>query len=163
MEGSGLNAVINPVTINEIRGWLSFAGGGWWVIEEIFPSKSFAEFCIQHTAEYLDTLYRLYEQRADFTNNYNIELFIKFVSNPPDANALGSIFRQMDTARQIKNRLIYSGKDYPESPNEAKALATGLSLNLETAEKDYIRKFTLELIETGINRFSHLSDAGKPI
>jgi hypothetical protein len=57
LEGSGLNPVINPVNLNGIRGWLEFFGSSWTVYEEVFPSKNYTEFFIQHTSQIKNCLH----------------------------------------------------------------------------------------------------------
>ena len=51
LEGSGLNYLINPVKINGIYGWAEFWDGSWSIREEIFPSKDYFEFFVQHCTE----------------------------------------------------------------------------------------------------------------
>ena len=48
LEGNGLNAVLNPVEIDGRRGWASFFGGSFQVLEEIRPSRDYFEFALQH-------------------------------------------------------------------------------------------------------------------
>ena len=51
--------VVNPIMIQDRKAWLFFSMGGYIALEEIFPSKSFAEFLTLHDPERLDKLYSL--------------------------------------------------------------------------------------------------------
>jgi len=48
LEGSGLNAVLNPVIVDGRRAWADFAGGGYALFEEIHPSRDHFDFVVQH-------------------------------------------------------------------------------------------------------------------
>ncbi len=48
LEGSGLNAIINPVSIDGHRGWCDFAAGGYAVFEELLRSSDYFDFVVQH-------------------------------------------------------------------------------------------------------------------
>jgi hypothetical protein len=48
LEGSGLNALLGPVQIDGHRGWCDFAMGGHAVLQEIFPSRDYFDFMLQH-------------------------------------------------------------------------------------------------------------------
>jgi hypothetical protein len=48
LEGNGLNVVLNPVEIDGHRGWASFFGGSFQVLEEVHPSRDYFDFAVQH-------------------------------------------------------------------------------------------------------------------
>src|SRR6185503_16409621 len=61
LEGSGLNLVVNPVTVDGRRGWNDFAGGGRGVLEEVFPARDYFEFFAQHSWKALPALYVVFQ------------------------------------------------------------------------------------------------------
>lgn len=68
LEGPHLSFILNPVSIEGTRGWIEFVAGGAIVVEEIFPSKTYFQFTVQHYPKCVDGLYSLYRNYRSTPN-----------------------------------------------------------------------------------------------
>jgi hypothetical protein len=142
LEGAGLNPVINPVVIEGRRAWMNFfmVPTVW---EEIFPSRDFFEYSVQHDWGFLDRLYVLHQARHRGLRQLN-----RTVSRMCD------YWKEEQILRFTLKKL---GKAFPESPEEAVELArpaNDLLLEYRWIFGGMLERTLLEIAE---RRFAHLN------
>jgi hypothetical protein len=154
LEGSGLNYVINPVTIHETRAWLDFHFEWPSVLEEIFPSASYSEYAVQHRSDLLNALYSIHTERV--SQGDSVSLVEAFRVAPDTA---GVMFSLLEHQRCVDAAVERRGKRFADSPEEAEALARQGFGDRTLGELESFLPAVLRLAEA---RFCHLGQVREP-
>jgi hypothetical protein len=154
-EGSGLNYVINPVTIGNVRGFTDWLAGGCAVLEEVFPSRNYVEFCLLHIGRFVDGLFAIHCALGKSPNLSIAELICATHARVPDfweraTSLLGNLAQQ----RRIDAELERRGISAPRTADEAGALFHETFSNQRDALADpNLVEFLRDLAN---RRFGHL-------
>src|SRR5262249_34262407 len=108
---------------------------------------------VQHCTRRLDFLYALYENRAEFTNGFNLKSLVKCLYKPEYGDYLNEICNFWDTYWKIRKRIENLGKEYVESPNEAEQIFLTLERGFD---ENAFERVVMSLIVIAENRFSHV-------
>lgn len=155
-EGSGLNYLINPVIMNGIYGWNNFIGGGRIINEEIFPSRNYFEFYVQHNIDTLDAFYALYKGRKLLEKEINVDNLMICLESQEHRQKVFNLVSVWNTMSAIEEELAIRGKTRVESPDEAKEIFTGHKKYEHNIEQ--LVKTVAALLELGKSRFPHIID-----
>jgi hypothetical protein len=157
LEGGLLGLVLNPVAIGAARGFTDWAGGGWAVFEEIFPSTNLVEFSVLHDPEWIDGLYAVHRAVRVNPSPSVPELFALMLQAMPAFpgrldNLARTIARQALVDEELKRRKISA----PRTADEAEDLAR---LQSPSAAPSPTAVAAL-LTDLAARRFVHLREPG---
>ena len=124
------------------------------VLEEIFPSKSYFEYVVQHRSDLLDALYVIH---IEMSRTNTVDPVKVFRAAPAEVSALCSLW---DHQYRIDAIIEGRGKLFPDSPEEAETIArAGLSGAPSFNQFENLRSSILRIAEA---RFLHLGKVRAP-
>jgi len=156
LEGSGLNCLINPVSINGIKAWNDFVGGGRAVLEEVFPSHNYFEYFVQHMREPLNVFYALYKDKKSLSDEISLNQLSVHLDTELKQECFFHLVTLRSSVMNIQKTLTAQGKTRVESPDEIGELF----LKQEPNRYEFMQfvEMVSFLLELGERRFAHLSD-----
>jgi hypothetical protein len=124
-EGGLLGLVLNPVLIGSVRGFTDWAAGGWALLEEVFPSRSFVEFSVLHDAEWTDGLFAAHRALRASPGLTGPELFARISeAMPAFARRLDNLARLSARQGLVDDELQRRMISAPRTADEAEDLVT---------------------------------------
>ncbi len=82
LEGSGLASFLNPLLIDGRRAWADYTAGGVATFEEVFPSRDYFDFVVQHVEPVCDIL-EAFSALRDMDESIRIAV-VKWLEGQPD-------------------------------------------------------------------------------
>jgi hypothetical protein len=155
-EGSGLEELVNPVTIDGIRGWNEFVAGGWAVAEEIFPSKNLFEYRAQHRTVSVSTLYYVYNRYADANRN-GISDFIADLLKTGNLDEFHRLSQWWTMSNSIRAELQRREKIHADTIEES--IEIYRSCSSHSAAGVRIEDFVADLSALSRSRLAHISSS----
>lgn len=160
LEGSGLNYLINPITIKGIRAWCDFHFETPVLYEEIFPSNTYFDFYVQHAEDIQAFFYLFYQthQKLQDTNSFFNTILAIRKENPATEKHLHDLIYMWTLQETLGNELKVRGIPWLASPDQAQEIFYTVyeRLNEETVLTDVVNDMLRHLIELGTIRFAHL-------
>lgn len=152
-EGSLLNYVINPVTIGDVRGFTDWAGGGYAVLEEAFPSRNYVEFCLLHVPAFVDGLFAIHRaQRKDPSQHWALLLDPHAFSDDFWERAC-MLLHRLPFQRRVHDELARRGLLATRTAQEAEEL---VSIGMPTGPQERPADDLELLRDLAVRRFAHL-------
>jgi hypothetical protein len=159
-EGSGLGYLLNPVEIGGARGFTDWAGGGWAVIEEVYPSANFFEFGCLHARSGVEVLFALFQAKESNSrsNSEPTDVVSRAAKAAHDAQRfwqdLYDVMSSWNTQTQIDGELARRGRNFCRDADEAEAVfhAAGSSFPPQAMGNEGFRV----LLGLADRRFRHL-------
>lgn len=121
LEGSALNYLINPVTVNGKRAWLDFHFEGAAAVEELFRAESYFNFLALHRPAFVDLLHAFHLlRRKEPQEDPAISLIVRL---GPHAKSLTTMFELHTHQLQVDAAGRQGGDRFVASPDEAERIA----------------------------------------
>jgi hypothetical protein len=156
LEGSGLNYLLNPVTIAGLIGWSDFVAGWYIVHEEIFSSHNYFEFYTQHVPAGVAFLYVVYQNRPSFAVKPGAADLLTCLQNGGEATTFDRLERVWLTTQLIAARLKEGNISSLPTPAEIKELWQFLPPVTPSAAPAAIQEAMKRLVALAQRRFAHL-------
>jgi hypothetical protein len=157
LEGSGLNYLLNPVTIAGHRGWSDFVAGWYVVHEEVFPSENYFEFYTQHTPSGIAFLHVVYQYLGSPTVVPRPADLLTCFQYGGEANTFDRLERIWLTNQLIFAWLCEQRITGLPTPAEIEALWQDMPLVTPSAAPAAIQAALQRLVVLSRRRFWHLS------
>ncbi|GAB4581768.1 MAG: hypothetical protein Fur0022_45180 [Anaerolineales bacterium] len=160
LEGSGLNYLINPVTVNGLRAWCDFHFETPAIYEEIFPSQTYFDFFIQHAEDFqpfFHLFFQTYQKLQEPGSFFRTVLAIR-KENPVTEKHLNDLINMWTLQEALQNELKVRHLDWVQSPDQAREIFFVVyeRLNEETVLANVVNDMLKRLVELGQVRFAHL-------
>jgi hypothetical protein len=158
-EGSGLNVIVNPVTIQGKRGWCDFFMAGPAILEEVYPSETYFDFFAQHIELVQPFFHAIYQKRdqIDGPKNYLpviAAIYSEHSGIDDQINALDFIW---SSQYAIANELAQRNLSFVQTPEQA-AEVFHSTTDMRTTDKgnnqDQFFRMIDRLLELGETRFT---------
>ena len=161
LEGSGLNHLINPVTVNGLRAWCDFHFETPVIYEEIFPSETYFDFFVQH-AEDVQPFFYLFTQTYRTLNDPGSFFRTILAIRKEDATTekyLNDLINMWTLQDALQNELKFRRLSHVQSPDQARDLFFTVyeRLNEETVLANIVNDMLKRLVDLGTVRFAHLT------
>jgi hypothetical protein len=157
LEGSGLNYLLNPVTIAGLKGWSDFVAGWYVVHEEIFTSHNYFEFYTQHIPAGVAFLYVVHQNRPSFAVEPGAADLLTCLQNGGEATTFDRLERVWLTTQLIAARLKECNISGLPTPAEIKELWQILLPVTPSAAPAAVQEAMKRLVALAQRRFAHLS------
>lgn len=155
--GSGLNFLINPVGILSHRAWCDFRSEHLEVQEEVFHSKTYFDFYVQHTRDIQSFFYAFYQT---FQKHKNSGSFFETIlalrrENPTTEKHLNDLINLWTLQLALEQELRARRLEWPESPDQAQEIFYTVyeRINEETVLSNVVNDMLKRLVELGSQRF----------
>lgn len=160
LEGSGLNYLINPVTLNGLRAWCDFHFENPTIYEEIFPSDTYFDFFIQHAEEiqpFFYLFYQTYKKQAE-TGSFFPTILALRKENSATEKHLNDLITMWTLQETLHYELKLNRLTWVTSPDNARDIFFTVyeRLNEETVLANVVNDMLKRLVELGETRFAHL-------
>jgi hypothetical protein len=156
LEGSGLNYLLNPVTIEGHRGWSDFVAGWYVVQEEIFPSENYFEFYTQHTPSGIAFLHVVYQYLGSMAGEPSAADLLTCFQYGGEANTFDRLERIWLTNQLISAWLCEQRITGLPTPAEIEALWQDMPPVTPSAAPAAIQVALQRLVVLARQRFTHL-------
>lgn len=171
LEGSGLNHLINPVTVNHLRAWCDFHFEIPAIYEEIFPSASYFDFFVQHAEDiqpFFYLFYQTHQKHQDAHKDMHKEarkeagsFFATILAlrkeHPAAEKYLNDLINLWTLQEALQNELKARRLPWVKSPDQAREIFFIVyeRLNEETVLADVVNDMLKRLLILAKVRFAH--------
>lgn len=161
LEGSGLNHLLNPVTLNGQRAWCDFHFEAPTIYEEIFPAETYFDFFVQHAEDIQPFFYLFYQthQKLHETGSFFRTILAIRKENPATEKYLHDLINMWTLQEALQNEMNARRLPWVQSPDQAREIFFTVyeRLNEETVLADVVNDMLKRLLELGTVRFAHLT------
>jgi hypothetical protein len=161
LEGSGLNHLINPVTLNDLRAWCDFHFEAPILYEEIFPSETYFDFFVQHAEEIQPFFYRFRQTHQELQESGGFFRTILALRKAYSATEkyLNDLINLWTIQEALQHELKLRRLPRIQSPDQARDLFLTAyeQLNEQTVLANLVNDMLQRLVELGAIRYAHLT------